>query len=79
MRVFGLFADDGLLRFSPSQNVNVWCVWTRAFFCEATVNNLPEEVLDDPESYFLEPTDKSGQPISLASALSGSNQGLPTP
>jgi hypothetical protein len=63
MRVRGLYADEALGRFAPEQHVNVWDVWLESFFCEAKMNCLPNEVLDDPEDYFLEPTDETGRPV----------------
>jgi hypothetical protein len=69
MRVNGLFADQALTLFVPEQFVNVWDALTKCFHCEAQMNSLPAEVLEDPESYFLEPTDEMGIPMSLQKAL----------
>jgi hypothetical protein len=69
MSIKGLYADEAINRFAESQYVNVWDALTRGFFCEAQMNDLPAEVIDDPESYFLEPTTAEGAPVSLRSAL----------
>lgn len=68
MKVLGLYADEALTKFSPDQHVNVWDVLMRSFHCEARMDSLPDEVTDDPESYYLEPTTEDGQPISLNEA-----------
>lgn len=69
MRVDGLYADEGLTRLAPTQQVNVWCVLPAAFYCEATVETLPEEVRESPEDYWLEPTTEDGLPIALKDAV----------
>ena len=69
MRILGLYADDAVRRFAPEQHVNVWEVLPAAFLCEARMDSLPEEVLEDPEGYFLEPTDAEGTPITVNAAL----------
>lgn len=67
--IFGLYADEAMTKFAPGQCVNVYEVLPPGYFSEATMSSLPEEVLDDPESFFLEPTDENGNPISLRQAL----------
>lgn len=69
MRVVGLYADEAITRFSPEQHVNIWDASSRCFHCEAQMSSLPEEVTDDLESFFLEPTDEAGTPISLKEAM----------
>jgi hypothetical protein len=69
MKVIGLHADEAMNQFSSTQHVNVWDTWMRGFYCEATMDSLPEEVIDDPESYFLEPTTEDGIPVTLEVAL----------
>lgn len=74
MRVNGLYADDAVGRFARTQYVNVYTTYGRGeHYCEARMDSLPEEVLDDPEDYFLEPVTEDGQPIKLRAAL---DQGL---
>jgi hypothetical protein len=63
MRVVGLYADEAIKLLDSEQYVNVWDVEGHSFHCEATVGNLPEEVLEDLEAYFLEPTDELGRPV----------------
>jgi hypothetical protein len=67
--IFGLYADEAITKFAPGQWVNVYEVLPRGYLSEATMSSLPEEVLDDPEGYFLEPTDDDGNPMSLRRAL----------
>jgi hypothetical protein len=67
--VFGLYADEAMTRFAPGQWVNVYEVLPAGYVSEATMSSLPDEVLDDPEDYFLEPTDEDGNPMSLRQAL----------
>lgn len=69
MKVTGLYADEAIERFRPDQCVNIYDTLMRSFYCEATMNSLPEEVLDDPESFFLEPTDELSRPINVKEAL----------
>lgn len=69
MKVNGLYADEAVGKFAPSQWVNVYVAFGRGeFYCEARMDSLPEEVLDDDESYFLEPTTEEGLPMSLEAA-----------
>lgn len=69
MKVIGLYADKAIGRFRPDQCVNIYDPFMRSFYCEATMDSLPEEVLDDLESFFLEPTDELGQPVNIRDAL----------
>lgn len=73
MRVVGLFADEAVTRFAFDQYVNVWDVISSSFHCEAQIGNLPDEVLEDLESFFLEPTDETGTPIRLVEATQRQN------
>jgi hypothetical protein len=73
MNVIGLYGDEAIKQFHSNQHVNVWDVMMRAFHCDASMDSLPEEVLEDPESYFLEPTTEDGQPISLKEACAASS------
>jgi hypothetical protein len=68
--ICGLYADEAASKFAPAQYVNVYEVPTRAFYCDARMDSLPEEVADDPEGYFLEPTTEGGDVMSLRAALS---------
>ncbi len=70
MRIVGLYADEAVELFSADQHVNIWDVISRCFHCEAQMSSLPEEVADDLESFFLEPTNEAGIPISLKVATS---------
>ena len=68
MRIIGLYADEALIKFASTQDVNIWDVMMRSFLCEVRMDSLPEEVTDDPDNFILEPTDPEGRPIPLTQA-----------
>lgn len=73
MRVIGLYADEAVTKFASQQNVNIWDVMMRSFYCEGRMDSLPEEVTEDPDNFILEPTTEDGQTISLEEAYQYKN------